>query len=100
MSLLDNIEFDEQGYMLDEQTWTAEIGQAIAEREGLDLTSQHWEIIKFVRTEFHDSGTAPTIRRITRNFKINTKELFKLFPRSPVKLAAMIAGLSEPTRCI
>jgi tRNA 2-thiouridine synthesizing protein E len=98
--ILETVEFDEEGYMADPNAWTPEIGQAIAESIGLNLTDRHWVVINFARSEFESKGEAPTLRRITKTTDVNTKELYQLFPGGPAKLAAKVSGLGKPTGCI
>ena len=94
------VAFNEDGYMVDAHAWNTEIAETIAEREGLKLTDRHWAVINFARKEFETTGEAPTLRRITKNSGVDTKEMYELFPNGPAKLAAKIAGLKKPTGCI
>jgi tRNA 2-thiouridine synthesizing protein E len=100
LPILDNVDFDEEGYMVDPNAWTPDIGRAIAAREDLGLTDRHWVVINFVRQEFETNGEPPTLRRITKRTDVNTKELYQLFPGGPAKRAAMVSGLGKPTGCI
>ena len=99
-SVLDTVEFDGDGFLADPNAWSPEIGEAIAEKEGLALTDRHWVVINFARSEFEANGEAPTLRRITKNTDVNTKEIYKLFPGGPAKNAARVSGLGKPTGCI
>lgn len=99
-SILDQVNFDSEGYMVDAKSWTTEIGKAIAEREGLALTDRHWVVINFARKEYETSGEAPSLRRITKETDVSTKEIYALFPGGPAKIAAKISGLAKPTGCI
>jgi tRNA 2-thiouridine synthesizing protein E len=98
--VLTNVEFDDDGFMVDASAWTEDIAAAIAEREGLELNDRHWVVIKFARQEFDANGEAPTLRRITKTTDVNTKEIYALFPGGPAKMAAKVAGLGKPTGCI
>lgn len=100
MSLLDSFKFDADGFLDNPSDWTPELGQAIAEREGITLTDRHWVVINYARNEFKTKGEAPTLRNITKNTDVDTKELYSLFPGGPGKKAAMVAGLHKPTGCI
>ena len=100
MSVLDDVKFDADGYMEDPNAWTPEIGEAIAKREEVKLTDRSWVVINYARNEFKTKGEAPTLRNITKNTDVDTKELYSLFPGGPGKLAAKIAGLHKPTGCI
>ncbi|MCA1953610.1 MAG: TusE/DsrC/DsvC family sulfur relay protein [Anaerolinea sp.] len=98
--ILANIAFDADGFMTDANAWTPEIAHALAAREGIELTERHWVVLNYARAEFKAKGEAPTLRNITKNTDVSTKELYALFPGGPGKLAAKIAGLKKPTGCI
>ena len=99
-TILENVEFDQDGFLVDASAWTPEIGTAIAESIGLELTDRHWIVINFAREQFEANGEAPTLRRITKQSGVNTKELYALFPGGPAKVAAKVSGLGKPTGCI
>lgn len=98
--LLDSVKFDADGYMEDADQWTPELAAEIASREGVKLTERHWVVINYARNEWKTKGEAPTLRNITKNTDVDTKELYSLFPGGPGKLAAKVAGLKKPTGCI
>lgn len=97
---LSEIQFTNEGFMVDPHAWTPEIAEAIAEREGIQLTDRHWVAINFARAEFDANGEPPTLRRITKASGVDTREMYALFPGGPAKMAAKIAGLGKPTGCI
>jgi len=98
--LLAKVAFDPDGYMVDANAWTPEIANALAAREGIELTERHWVVLNYARSEWKAKGEAPSLRGITKNTDVSTKEIYQLFPGGPGKLAAMIAGLKKPTGCI
>jgi TusE/DsrC/DsvC family sulfur relay protein len=98
--ILDTVDFDDDGFMVDDTVWTKEIGQAIAEALEVELSDRHWAVIDFARADFESSGEPPTLRRITQQTDVSMKEMYQLFPDGPAKLAANIAGLKKPTGCI
>jgi tRNA 2-thiouridine synthesizing protein E len=53
-----------------------------------------------MRQVFKEKGDAPSIRRLTKESGVPTKELYELFPMGPAKKAAKIAGLPKPKGCI
>jgi TusE/DsrC/DsvC family sulfur relay protein len=99
-SILDTVEFDQDGFMVDPNAWNQEIAEAIAGAQSISLTERHWVVINFVRQEFETSGEPPTLRRITKKTDVNTKEIYQLFPGGPAKTASRISGLGKPTGCI
>lgn len=98
--ILAAVKFDSEGFMVDPNAWTPEIAKAIADREGLELTDRHWVVINYARGEFQAKGQPPTLRAITKNTDVDTKEIYALFPGGPAKMAAKVAGLGKPTGCI
>ena len=99
--------FDEEGYLLDLNKWDEALGSDIARSENIELTPEHWEIIMLLRRFYEQFEVSPAMRPLV---KAVTKELgtdkgksiylMKLFPGSPPKLAAKIAGLPKPANCL
>ncbi len=95
------VEVDDEGFMTNPDQWTKEIAAELAKEEGIEeLTDGHWKVIEFMRKDFKEKGTVPTIRRINKVGGVPTKELYTLFPNGPAKKAAKIAGLSKPQGCV
>lgn len=95
------LETDEDGNLKNLADWDKEIAVELAKQEGIDeLTDRHWIVIDFMRNEYETKGDAPSIRKLTKESGVDTKELYKLFPKGPAKKAAKIAGLPKPKGCI
>ena len=100
-------EIDDDGYLVDWQQWNENIATHMAKEEGIDLTEEHWEIIKFLRDYFQKYQIAPMIKILTKEIgktmgpeKGNTKYLYQLYPAGPAKQACKYAGLPKPTGCV
>jgi dissimilatory sulfite reductase related protein len=92
---------DADGHLISYKDWTEETAKELAVEEGIDaLTDRHWKVISLMRKEFIEKGDAPSIRRLTKESGVETKELYALFPKGPAKKAAKIAGIPKPTGCI
>ncbi len=95
------IELNEEGFMLNPDQWTPEIAVELARRADIDpLTDKHWEVIDFCRRDAAEKGEPPGVRRITKQTGVSTKEMYQLFPKGPGILAARISGLTKPKGCI
>ncbi len=95
------VEFDEEGFLANPNDWDKDIAAVLAEEIGITpLTPDHWRVIDFSRADFASTGEAPTLRRITKEAGVSTKELYQLFPKGPAKKVALVAGLGKPTGCI
>lgn len=97
---LDGLEFDREGFLLDANAWSPEIGAAIADILHIELNERHWQVIDFARTDYQEMGEAPSLRRITDQSEFRTKDLFDMFAGNPSKKVARIAGLPKPPGCI
>jgi tRNA 2-thiouridine synthesizing protein E len=95
------VKMDGEGFLLDSSQWTPEVGEAIAAEVGIEpLTERHWAVINYCRDDAAKQGQPPGLRRISKNSGVGMKELYKLFPKGPGKLAARIAGLPKPKSCV
>ncbi len=95
------VELNDEGFMLNPDQWTPEIAAEIAREAGIDpLTEKHWQVIDFCRRDAVEKGTPPGVRRITKNAGVTQKEMYALFPKGPGILAARISGLTKPKGCI
>ena len=100
MSALENVERNEEGFLVNPADWSEEIAVEIAKEEGIELTDEHWTVINFARENAASSGAAPTLRQISKGANVPTKQLFKLFPKGPAKKVAKISGLGKPEGCV
>lgn len=95
------VDIDENGYMTDHKAWNKDLAAAFAKEQGIDeLNDRHYIVIEFMRKEFEENGTGPSIRKLNKQSGVNTKELYELFPGGPAKKAALIAGIPKPQGCV
>ena len=96
-----NVTVNDEGFFTDSDQWREDMAPEIAHAVGIDtLTEQHWQVLKFMRHEYAEKGTGPTVRALGRTSGISIKQLYQLFPKGPAKLAAKIAGIPKPRGCI
>ena len=95
------VDVDAEGFLEHPEQWTEEIAAEIAREAGIaELTTRHWQVVRFMRERFLSTGTAPTIRALGKESGVPVKELYELFPKGPAKLAAKIGGIPKPHGCI
>jgi tRNA 2-thiouridine synthesizing protein E len=95
------VELNDEGFFVDPDTWTETMAPEIAAQEGIDeLTDRHWQVIRFMRKEYAEKGTGPTVRVLGKASGVSVKELYELFPKGPAKTAAKIAGIPKPRGCV
>lgn len=101
------IETDPEGYLVDLGDWSEELAVLLAQRDDVELTEAHWEVINMIRNFYQEYGTAPAVRALVKlakqklgDAKGDMKYLYSLFPYGPGKQAARYAGLPKPTGCV
>ncbi len=96
-----DIELTDDGFFVDPTQWDEDMVPELAKREEIeDLTDSHWTVIRFMRSEYLEKGTGPTVRVLGKTSGVTVKELYQLFPKGPAKEAAKIAGIPKPRGCI
>ncbi|MBJ9976504.1 TusE/DsrC/DsvC family sulfur relay protein [Pseudomonas sp. S75] len=102
-----SIALDKDGFLLDLQDWSADVAKALAMREGMDLTPDHWEVLEALRQFYAEYQLSPATRPLIKYTALklgpdkgNSQHLNRLFKGTPAKLAAKLAGLPKPTNCI
>lgn len=101
------LEVDEEGYLSNINDWEEGVADVMSKQDKLELTSEHWDIIKFLREYYEEYQIAPAVRVLTKAVgkqlgkeKGNSKYLYGLFPYGPAKQACRYAGLPKPTGCV
>jgi len=101
------LRLDADGYLEDLGDWNEAAAVEIAALESLDLGPGHWELIDLVRRYHREFDHAPAMRPLVKWIKLeagpekgNSIYLHKLFPVSPAKQLARVAGLPKPTKCL
>ena len=102
-----SIRLNEHGYLVDRSCWTQEIAVALAKKENIELTEEHWLILNFLRNFYQEHEVIPPLRIFIKNLKAvygaelgNSLKLHQLFPQSPLKYACLIAGIPKPKHCM
>lgn len=93
-------ELDEDGYLLDIDTWDVRIAEQLARMEGVgELTAEHWKLIAAIRLHYERHRMSPLCRDILKESGFSKKDMYRLFPASGYKSAYKLAGLPKPVEC-
>ena len=85
-----SVELNDEGFFVDPTQWTREIAVEMATADGISpITDQHWQVIDFMRKEYFEKGTGPTVRVLGKTSGVSVKDLYRLFPKGPVPRARM-----------
>ena len=92
---------DSEGYLQHLDDWSEAFARALAREEGLVLTPEHWEIIRFLREYYQEHGVQAQVRVMIKHFtqvwgpqRGSNHYLHDLFPiGGPQKQGNRLAGL-------
>jgi tRNA 2-thiouridine synthesizing protein E len=95
------IETDSEGYLLNLDDWSEAFARARAAEEGLQLTEEHWQVIRFLRDYYDEHRVQAQVRVMIKHFERewgpergNNHYLHDLFPvGGPQKQGNRLAGL-------
>lgn len=98
---------DKDGFLANLADWSPDAARWLAGQEGIVLTDAHWQVIYALRQFYQQFELSPAMRPLVKYLgaqlgadKGNSIYLMQLFPGSPAKLAAKIAGLPRPDNCL
>ena len=98
---------DDKGYLLDFESWTPAVAEAMAEQDGVRLEDDHWAILEIFREYFKTFEIEPPMRALIKKArerlgeeKGNSRYLYRLFPDGPGTQACRYAGLPKPLSCV
>ncbi|MCB0735894.1 MAG: TusE/DsrC/DsvC family sulfur relay protein [Bacteroidetes bacterium] len=94
-----SINVNDEGYLTNHSQWNREIGHAIAQEEGIEMTDHHWKVVDYLQ-EQHKNDVPLTIRRVGKSGVVDIKGFYELFPKGPLKTSSKIAGIPKPASCI
>lgn len=92
---------DSEGYLVNPDDWSEAFVREQAKAEGLQLTHEHWEVIRFLRDHYAKRGIQAIVRDMIKHFRViwgrekgSNRYLHEIFPRGgPQKQGNRLAGL-------
>jgi tRNA 2-thiouridine synthesizing protein E len=87
---------------LDLEDWDDTQARRTAEQEGIELTEEHWDVVRYLRSTYLEQGLPDNGREVSdmldRHYagQGGRKYLRRLFPQGPVAQGMRIAGLTVP----
>ncbi len=96
------VEVNDEGFFENPDSWIEDMAHELAADCGVPtpLTEKHWQVLHYMRVEYYENGTGPTVRKLGKTSGVTVKELYTLFPKGPAKLAAKCAGIPKPRGCV
>lgn len=104
---INELELDSNGHLRDYTMWNKQVGELLAEQDGMILSEHHWQIINLVREIYLETENTPPMRLLIKVIRTrlsddiaNSRFLYQLFPDGPVKFASKYAGIPKPKHCM
>ena len=90
-----------EGYIVNLNDWSVDFTIALAAHEGLVLTEEHWDVIRYIRDFYDAHRVQPNVRAMIKHFRTewdsergNNSYLHKIFPKGgPQKQGNRLAGI-------
>ncbi len=102
-----DLKLTEHGFLVSINDWNESVAMELAKLNEITLTSEHWEIVFFMRDFYEKFNYLPNtrvfVKAVANQFGVekgNSRYLQTLFPQSPLKYACLIAGLPKPPTCL
>lgn len=95
------IETDSEGYITHLDEWSEDFARALAKQEDLELTDEHWQVIKYLRDYYQEHSVQAQVRAMIKHFtqewgpeRGSNHYLHDIFPKGgPQKQGNRLAGL-------
>jgi TusE/DsrC/DsvC family sulfur relay protein len=91
---------DGDGYLENMNEWTPEIGQAMAQLDGIEMTDAKWQQVLKAREYYDEFQAVPPIRKFAKYLEMDQKEVFSMWMTGPMKPITKYGGLPKPTGCV
>ncbi|VBB69649.1 tRNA 2-thiouridine synthesizing protein E [invertebrate metagenome] len=95
------LEADDEQFLV-EPIFDDAIVSVIAAAEDVQLTDDHWIVVRYLRDQYREHGHTPNFRNMVKDFNEDhpgkdwKAYLYELFPKQPARQATRIAGLTKP----
>ena len=77
----EEVTVDEDGFLVNPESWSEELARILAEEEGItELSDTHWRVLKFWRTYYFTKGKAPLNSQLKKGTGLTMAEIQACFP--------------------
>ena len=98
---------DDKNYLAKLPQWTAEKAVSLGLEQDVQIGHDHLKVLLLARAFYRDYGFSPSMRPLCKTVtavlgvdKGRSIYLNQLFPGSPAKIVAQLAGLPRPKNCL
>ncbi len=100
MSAQLSVPVDGEGFLIDRDDWSEEVARQLAAAEDMEITDEVMNYILEARRMYEEDGVVPPIRKFAKAMNVDSKHLYDVFMKGPMKLICKWGGLPKPTGCV
>lgn len=100
MSAQLSVSVDGEGFLVNRDDWSEEVARQLAEAEGMEINDEIMKFINEARRMYDEDGVVPPIRKFAKEMGVDSKHLYDVFKKGPMKLICKWGGLPKPTGCV
>ena len=100
MSAQLSVATDNEGFLVNRDEWSEEIARELATQDDMEITDEIMNFILEARRMYEDDGVVPPIRKFSKAMGVDSKHLYDVFKKGPMKLICKWGGLPKPTGCV
>lgn len=100
MSAQLSVSVDGEGFLVNRDDWSEEVARQLAQAEGMEISDEIMNYILEARRMYEEDGVVPPIRKFAKAMNVDSKHLYDVFMKGPMKLICKWGGLPKPTGCV
>lgn len=100
MSAQLSVQIDGEGFLVNRDDWSEEVARELAQTDGMEITDEIMNFINEARRMYDEDGVVPPIRKFAKEMGVDSKHLYDVFKKGPMKLICKWGGLPKPTGCV
>ncbi len=100
MSALAEVQVDGEGFLVDRDQWNEQLARELAKTDDFEMNDEVMAYIREARRMYDEDGVVPPIRKFAKAMDTDTKHLYDVFQKGPMKLICKWGGLPKPTGCV
>jgi tRNA 2-thiouridine synthesizing protein E len=95
-----NLDLDGEGFLRNRDDWSEEVATFLATQDGYEMTDEMMGLITSARHMYEEDGVVPPIRKFSKKVGVDSKHLYGIFKKGPMKLICKWGALPKPTGCV
>lgn len=100
MSAQLSVQIDGEGFLVNRDDWSEEVARELAHTDGMEMTDEIMNLIQEARRMYDEDGVVPPIRKFAKSMGVDSKHLYDVFKKGPMKVICKWGGLPKPTGCV